>query len=280
MEDLLIEFGAARGVILREPDGARRAVRARAVIGAAGAQSPVARRLGLEGNPEEHHCTAVRVYFKGVKGLSSHLELHYLPRILPGYFWIFPLEGGLANVGVGMVSSAMKARGMNLHQEVFELIREEPLLKDRFAGAEPAGPLKGWTLPFGSWRRRCHGAGWLLAGDAASLVDPFSGEGIGNAMLSGSLAADVLDRALAEDDLSERRLGEYESRLWGELGPELRVSARLQGLAKGFKPLLNYAIARAASSPRARDYIAGTLLNEHAKRELASPLFYLRLLFS
>ena len=48
---------------------------------------------------------------------------------------------------------------------------------------------KGWILPFGSIRRENHGEGFLLLGDAAGLVDPFTGEGFGNAMESGRIAA-------------------------------------------------------------------------------------------
>jgi len=72
------------------------------------------------------------------------------------------------------------------------------LFKERFADASMIpGTGKGWQLPFGSPRkkasrqpRRSAANGVFLVGDAASLVDPFSGEGVGNALVSGEMAAD------------------------------------------------------------------------------------------
>jgi len=78
------------------------------------------------------------------------------------------------------------------------LIAEHPLFRERFAGAvELPESRRGWLLPLGSKRRTIHGHGWLLVGDAAALIDPFSGEGIGNAMVSGRLAAETVHEALA-----------------------------------------------------------------------------------
>ena len=71
------------------------------------------------------------------------------------------------------------------------MLRTHPRLRQRFAGAkEIAGSFRGWRLPCGSERRRLAGDGWMLVGDAASLVDPFSGEGISNAMHGAMLKAD------------------------------------------------------------------------------------------
>ena len=114
-------------------------------------------------------------------------------------------------------------------------------------------------------------------------VVPFYGgagydEGVGNAMLSGKLAAEVVDRALTAPD-AEGVIKEYEPLLWKAAWNELETSYRMQKLGK-IGPLLNFVVSKAAKSEKAREAIAGTLVSADAKDKYASPLFYLKLLFS
>jgi flavin-dependent dehydrogenase len=210
--------------------------------------------------------------------MSDCIEVHFVKSIMPGYFWIFPLENGLANVGVGMVMEDMKKHGTDLGKAMGSIIAANPLFKGRFASARMISPLKAWQLPFGSKKRKVHGDGVLLVGDAAGLVDPFSGEGVGNAMLSGRLAAEVADEALAANDTGEAFLARYEERLWKAVWNELATSYQMQRIGK-FEPLLNLVVGKAAKSEKAREAISGTLSSKEARQDYASPLFYLKLLF-
>lgn len=273
--EMLVENGAVVGV--KTQSGQE--FRAKVVVGADGAQSVVARKTGAVEIPKEHHCTALRVYYKNIKNLTPNIELHFVNSILPGYFWIFPLEDGIANVGIGMVTKDMQDKKINIQKSMFDAIQNDPLFKDRFAGAETMGPVKGWTLPFGSYHRKPYGNGYVLVGDAASLIDPFTGEGIGNAMTSGLIASQVIDEALSAGDVSEKKLREYDERLWHEIGDELKTSKSLQNMGK-HKLLLNLVVGKAASSPRVREQISGMLSNEKSKKQFTGPLFYLKLLFS
>lgn len=254
--------------------------RAPVTVGADGANSVVARKLGLGEIDPKHHCTALRMYYKGVKGMTNNIEIHFVPELMPGYFWIFPLENGLANVGSGMVTSDMKTRGTNLREATFKAIHDNPMFKERFAGAEMVGDVKGWTLPFGSTHRKNHGDGFVLVGDAASLIDPFSGEGIGNAMTSGSFAAKAIDAALTTNDTTEQFFKKnYDEPLWKSIGSELKSSYNMQRVGR-IEPLLNYVVRKAERSPQAREMISSTLANPEARGAYESPLFYLKLLFS
>ena len=116
-------------------------------------------------------------------------------------------------------------------------------------------------------------------GDAASLIDPFTGEGIGNAMYSGRLAAQIINNAFEANDFSEKTLGEYEKKLHEDLDYELGMSYKLQKLGQN-RLLLNWVIDKAARSDHVRETLSGMLVNTKAKKGLVNPLFYLKLLFA
>ncbi|MBI2444874.1 NAD(P)/FAD-dependent oxidoreductase [Candidatus Micrarchaeota archaeon] len=280
VNDVIVENGFVVGVKATDlATNQQKEFRAKVVIGADGSQSIVATKMGRLDTPEKHHCTALRLYYKNVKDVTANIELHFVDSVLPGYFWIFPLENGLCNVGIGMVTSDMKKNKVNLRQVTLDAIAKHPMFKARFEGAEAVGPIQGWTLPFGSHHRKPYGNGFLLVGDAASLIDPFTGEGIGNAMTSGLIASQVITEALKKGDVSEATLKQYDDKLWNEIGPELNTSYKLQKVGR-ITPLLNFVVGKAASSPKVRDTISGMLGNEEAKKEFTGPLFYLKLLLS
>ena len=94
---------------------------------------------------------ALRQYFEGVAGLSDQIELHFIDEVRPGYFWIFPLEGRRANVGIGMDHRAIKARGIDL-KEVLAAAVDEPDFWGAFS-RRPSPRSPG----------RLESAGWLAA---------------------------------------------------------------------------------------------------------------------
>ena len=258
--------------------GPEETLRARVVLGCDGFNSIVARRSGLYAHDPQHWVVALRCYYEGVAGTTDEIELHFVDEVRPGYFWIFPLENGGANIGIGMVHSEMKRRGVDLKRALAAVIARPPFA-ERFAGARPLERPVGWNLPVGSRRRPCHGDGFLLLGDAASLIDPFTGEGIGNALYSARLAAEVCREAIAAEDTSAAVLGPYEDRLWEALGPELRVSYQMQRMGR-VRPLLNFVIGKGARSAKVSEHICGMMANAVPKKELTSPLYYLKLLFT
>ena len=85
-------------------------------------------------------------------------------------------------------------------------------------------------LPLGSVRRT-YADRVLAVGDAAGLVKPTTGGGIYYSLISGQLAADVLDPALKSDDLAEPRLRHYEERWRARLGSEIRIGLKFRALA-------------------------------------------------
>lgn len=253
-------------------------VRCRLLVLANGAQSPFSRKVaGLEKDPA-HHAGAVRAYYRGVTGLDREgfIELHFLRELIPGYFWIFPLPGGEANVGLGMRTDIIKRRGINLRQTMLDLIERHPLLRERFAGAERIGDVMGYGLPLGSKTRVLSGDHYLLVGDAGHLVDPLTGEGIGNAFYSGFIAAELAQQVLTENNLSAERLHAYDVRVQRVLGSEMKLSYRLQ--RAGFSPFLLNLIANIITgNQKVMDYLSGIYTDFHLREQLANPWFWLKM---
>ncbi|MFN3595819.1 MAG: NAD(P)/FAD-dependent oxidoreductase [Rubricoccaceae bacterium] len=274
---LVREGAAVRGLRVRR-GGEETDVRAALTVGADGAYSAVARALGIPQLDERHYCAGLRWYWEGVQGFGegNYIEIHFVDEAIPGYFWIFPMAGGRANVGLGMLSSEVKRRGVRLKPLLEQVVASERF-RERFAGGRPLEPMRGWGLPLGSKPRPMTGDGWLLVGDAAGLIDPFTGEGIGNAMVSGEIAARWAARVAATGDASARHLSGYRRDVLGYLGSELRVSHALQKLGQR-KRLLNFVIARAARRPAVAEAISVMFHDEAARKKLFNPLFYLRLL--
>ena len=252
--------------------------RSKLVFGADGYSSVVSRKMNLYEHDPEHRVVALRCYYKNVSGLTDQIELHYIDEVIPGYFWIFPIEEGYANVGVGMLHSIIKSRNIDLKQTLNNAINS-PFFRDRFANATPEEKPIGWNLPVGSKRRKSYGNGFLLLGDAIGLIDPFTGEGIGNAMYSGRYAIETAVEAIRQNNYSANFLAQYEDNLWAAIGSELKVSTKLQKIGQK-KSLLNFVIKKAANNPEVGNLIAGMLANEVPRKRLTNPLFYLKLFFS
>lgn len=266
-----------RVVGVRSKDG--REFHARLVIGAGGSLCPVAQGVGSYERDRKHWVAAIRVYYENVADVDENIEIHFVDDVIPGYFWIFPLENGLANVGIGMREDFVRKDHKELKTLLDQCLRAHPLFRERFAEASVVeGTQRGWILPLGSKRRRLSGPGWMLVGDAGGLIDPFSGEGIGNAMLSGQLASRVGDAAMRAGDVSAARLAEYDKGVWDAIGDELARSYALQRLGRR-KWLLNYVVRKAAHSPKLQARLSEMLSDRDDTKELTNWWFYLRIWF-
>ena len=250
------------------------------VVGSEGDRSVVAKKLNPVKKNLSNYCAALRVYYSGVKDMheNKYIELHFLKDILPGYFWIFPMNDGTANVGIGMLSDVVAKKKINLRKKIEEIISTHPAIKSRFEGAKPEGENQGWGLPLGSERRTLAGDNFILTGDAGSLIDPFTGEGIGNALLSGMLAAETISKAIAVNNFSKDFLSLYEKNLYSHLDKELSLSRSIQKLAK-HAWLFNLVVEKAIKNSVLRETMTCMFDDIDIRTKLRKPSFYFKLVF-
>jgi geranylgeranyl reductase family protein len=157
------------------------------IIAADGALSPVARLAGMLG-PQALWGFAVRAYVPAEVPLPLLVLLDASPwRIYPGYGWLFPGAGGQANVGIG-VGLGSSRRQASLRGDLARLVALLVRRGDLGGDARPGPVIGGWLRMGGTGSPPAAG-NVLLAGDAAGLINPLQGEGIGPAMVSGRLAA-------------------------------------------------------------------------------------------
>ncbi|MBL7832194.1 MAG: hypothetical protein JNK41_14295 [Saprospiraceae bacterium] len=97
-------------------------------------------------------------------------------------------------------------------------------MRKRFEGAKMETSVKGFGLALGSRRVKLFGNNFLLIGDAASLIDPKSGDGISNAIESGFISANTIIKAHEINDFSEESLKKYKTDLYKKIGNELFIS--------------------------------------------------------
>jgi len=159
------------------------------VIGADGAPSLAARQLAGYEPDQKTYGQAVRCYFTNVSGMDPDVPLVFThPDFFPGYFWLFPMADGQVNAGYGMPEKRRKKSAVPLHGMFYRFTEQHPVVRQMLSGARRVTPLRGGMIPFAMKRQPWSGPGFYLAGDAASLVDPLSGDGIQFAVKSGLLA--------------------------------------------------------------------------------------------
>jgi menaquinone-9 beta-reductase len=188
---ILTDGGRVRGVKVQR-DGAERVLTCRLLVGADGSRSVVRRATGLPDRDYVIH--ALRHYVRDVPETTNGLIFFFdLPHW--GYFWIFPFvrDGERwANLGYGNASDNRRLKERFWHYCRTPEVRRY-LGDARFEGKLVGFPLNmarfTWT---GRLSRPLWGPGYILLGDAASLIHPLSGEGISFAIESGRIAADIL----------------------------------------------------------------------------------------
>ncbi len=241
------------GVAWKGADGRAGTVRAPVVIAADGAGGPMGKALGVRRRTERPMAVAARGYYRSPKAddpwISSFLDLQDGDgHLLSGYGWVFPLDDGTMNVGLGLLSTSREFQGSNYRK----------LLESWATGMAPdwqttpenlTEPIRTGPIPMGFNKTPLHQRGVLLVGDAGGMVNPFNGEGISYAMEAAQLAAEVTDRALvtkrtsdldAYDRVLRERIGGYYTlgKVFAELVGDPRVMHICTTYGMPYRPLM------------------------------------------
>jgi geranylgeranyl reductase family protein len=190
-------------------------------VAADGHYSAARRMLVPDAAPGRGEWSAFRQYFTGVA--DRRLWVLFERDLLPGYAWVFPLPDGRANVGFGMLRDG-GVNGKVLARTWADLL-DRPVLRDVLGpAAEPEAPHRAWPIPSHLEPARLAHDRVLFAGDAAGVVDPMTGEGIAQALMTGASAAGAALRGGDPGGVAER----YRRIVETDLGVDLRFAARLQ----------------------------------------------------
>ena len=170
-------------------------VEARYVIAADGMWSPMRKHLGVASPGYLGEWHAFRQYFTDVgPRAASELFVWFEPDLLPGYAWSFPLPDGGANVGFGIQRDSGKVERVQDMKRLWPELLERPHIRAVLGpDARPESPHRAWPIPARVDDVVLSTARTLFVGDAAAATDAMTGEGIGQALLTGILAAQAIE---------------------------------------------------------------------------------------
>lgn len=250
-----LDRGATRisGATLEGPGG-RTSVTARRVVGADGARSRTARLLGVERSVGFPRRLGLIAHYSAVDELRTSGEMHVGDGL---YVGLAPTPNAELNVGMAL---PLSHRG-SAEQRFEAALNSLPRVAARLAGARRVTPIRG-AAPIGHRVADVAGPGWMLIGDAAGFVDPFTGEGIFRALRSARAAVDSLDApdpAAAYRAARRRAFTAKDALTW-------TVQSMLAA-----PPLLRYATRRLASRDTARLRFASALGDCRPASDALSP---------
>lgn len=239
----LVENGKVVGMQV-QANGRTHDLRARLVIGADGVTSIVARNLRPkdEQHKNDHRAVALRAYIDDIEELPKEVEFYLYKDILPGYAWIFPIGKNRANVGLGMRLDHFRKRKYNLEQMLQDFL-ERPEIKKRLLRGGQLRDIATWQLNFGSQKHMQHVFdGAILVGDAAGFINPLTGGGIHNGLVSAELAAQVADKALTANDVSRSKMQVYETLCHDHMWESMRNSYWMQRTFMRFPIIVDFLV--------------------------------------
>ena len=175
------------------------------LVGADGANSRIRKKLNYKSNSDWHKAIAIRAYIDSPNYLEIFNERTLMFEINvsadKGYAWAFPSKGNLLNIGIGVPVSIFKKDKLDINVLLDNFVSE---LESRGVIVENIRKQKSYLLPFASSRpKRNKDLNIALIGDASSMINPMSGEGIFYGMEAGYLLAKNTHEIIHSSKLSD-----------------------------------------------------------------------------
>jgi menaquinone-9 beta-reductase len=214
---------------------------------------------------------AFRQYYSGVE--DRRLWVLFERDFLPGYAWVFPVGDGRANVGFGVLRDARHGdprgvpSGKALAAQWRDLADRPSVRRALGPHATPEGTHRAWPIPADYDRARLARGRALFVGDAASVVDPMTGEGIAQALETGALAAAAIAGAPHDVTAVGTR---YRDEVDRALGADLRFASVLQRVLQ-FPLGARAALGAAALTPWTRRNFARWMFEDYPRALVLTP---------
>ncbi len=212
--DLIIEQTGSIKLSLRYKDGTSNQIEGDAVILATGSMNQLSKKLGIDGKPDKAFAISVYAEIQQPDALIHQ----FVDSCEPGYRWIFPVSGKVANIGVCVLNEKPRANLRSLGEEFLKDHQANPL--GRWRGGW--GPL--WSGLGQYWH---HPSGVVSCGDAAGLINPYAGEGMTAALISGEQAGKAIYKYLL-GNRNPLRLVEYSHWIFEHFSQQYRLTPSLQ----------------------------------------------------
>jgi len=208
----------------------------RVVVGADGAYSKIRSYLNVPPNADSHKAVSLR-YYCTMQLSELTLRIDILKNLDYSYGWVFPLSPTMANVGIGVDADVYKRKKLNLNRE-FEAYLQF-LKKDIRLEIIP-GTRAGYPLPYGTRLPPLVHGNKVLIGDAASMINPLTGEGIYYAMYAGKLVATHLAESYRSYQPLPEALPRFATDFKTQFEPHYRLNLRFKKLLQSplAKPIL------------------------------------------
>ena len=195
------------------------------VVAADGAWSPVRRSLNLGEDQSRGEWLAFRQYISGVEPDCNDLHVWFEKDLLPGYAWSFPLPDGKANVGFGVLKSKHSSASETA-QLARDLLNRDSISETLGENIKLEGRQTAWPIPARISSQRLTSGPVIFIGDAAASTDVLTGEGIGQALLTGILAGEAIKSGGSQKTVTSL----YEKSVRSHLVADHRMSVALQAV--------------------------------------------------
>lgn len=240
-------------------------IRATTVVAADGMWSPTRKLLGLATSGYRGEWQAFRQYVADVGPAAADLHVWFEPDLLPGYAWSFPLPGGRANVGFGVLRGGQVAVGDT--GRIWDGLMDRPAIRAVLGdNARPEGRRSAWPIPARVDAAVLDHGPVLFVGDAASASDALTGEGIGQALQTGILAAEAARAGGTAAEVAST----YARSVRRELVADHTMSVALQGMLAS-PAGARMALWATALVPWTRRNFARWLFEDYPRALLATP---------
>ncbi len=206
-----LKVGGMSEVEAEHADGLRETWQAKFVVDASGRDTLLANKLQIKHKNPKHNSSAVYAHFTGVMrndgADEGNIAIFWFEH---GWFWFIPLADGTTSIGMVTWPYFMKTKGhRTLEQFLKDGVAMCPLLQAKMAEATMVSDAEA-TGNFSYVSEQCHGANYVMLGDAYAFIDPVFSSGVLLAMNSGVVGAEAIDTCLSNPAMAAKALAKFD----------------------------------------------------------------------